>query len=102
MNQKTNNRAQTRQMTEKMVRRDEQDRRIHFAATHSIKETLKSLNTTLGGLGEKEIASSRFANGNNKITTKRRSRWPSVWPAHLSIPSPESCSVWRLCRRSQI
>ena len=72
MNQKTNNRAQTRQMTEKMVRRDEQDRRIHFAATHSIKETLKSLNTTLGGLGEKEIASSRFANGNNKITHEKK------------------------------
>lgn len=72
MNQKTNNRARTRQMTEKMVRRDEQDRRIHFAATHSIKETLKSLNTTLGGLGEKEIASSRFANGNNKITHEKK------------------------------
>lgn len=72
MNQKTINRAQTRQMTEKMVRRDEQDRRIHFAATHSIKETLKSLNTTLGGLGEKEIASSRFANGNNKITHEKK------------------------------
>ena len=72
MNQKTNNRAQTRQMTEKMVRRDEQDRRIHFAATHSIKETLKSLNTKLEGLGEKEIASSRFANGNNKITHEKK------------------------------
>ena len=36
MNQKTNNRAQTRQMTEKMVRRDEQDRRIHFAATRCV------------------------------------------------------------------
>lgn len=72
MNQKTNNRAQTRQMTEKMVRREEQDRRIHFAATHSIKETLKSLNTTLGGLGEKEIAFSRFANGNNKITHEKK------------------------------
>ena len=71
MNQKTN-RAQTRQLTEKMVRRDEQDRRIHFAATHPIKETLKSLNTTLRGLSEKEIASSRFTNGNNKITHEKK------------------------------
>ena len=46
---KLNNRQQIRMVAEKAVRRDEQNRRIHYAATHPIKEVLKDLNTSLLG-----------------------------------------------------
>ena len=47
---KKENRMAVRQIVEKTVIRDEQNRRIQFAATNPIKEVLKNLHTTLRGL----------------------------------------------------
>ena len=48
MNKKIN-RIEVRQTAQKAAIRDEQNRRIQFAATHPIQETLGYLNTTLCG-----------------------------------------------------
>lgn len=71
MNQKTKNRTQTRKMVAKAVQRDEQNRRIQFAATNPIKEVFKNLNTTLRGLDEQGVASSRSKYGSNKVTHEK-------------------------------
>ena len=47
---KKENRMAVRQTVEKAVIRDEQNRRIQFAATNPIKEVLKNFHTTLRGL----------------------------------------------------
>ena len=52
MTEKMNNRMQALRMSEKAVQREEQERRVHFAATHPIKATLKNLNSGLNGLDE--------------------------------------------------
>ena len=49
MNKKIN-RIEVRQTAQKAAIRDEQNRRIQFAATHPTQETLGYLNTTLCGL----------------------------------------------------
>ena len=71
-----NNKAQLRQNTEKSVIRDEQNRFLGFAATHPIKEVLKSLHTTLRGLDEDEIARSRSKYGSNKVTHQKKKSLP--------------------------
>lgn len=72
MSKKTKNRIQVRKMVEKAVLRDEQERRIHFAATHPIKETLKNVNSGLRGLDEAAVIASRAKYGTNKITHEKR------------------------------
>ena len=52
---KKENRIAVRQATEKAVIRDEQNRRIQFAATNPIKEVLKNLHTTLRGLDSEAV-----------------------------------------------
>ena len=47
---KKENRMDVRQTVEKAVIRDEQNRRIQFAATNPINEVLKNFHTTLRGL----------------------------------------------------
>ena len=47
---KKENRMTLRQEVQKSVIRDEQNRRIQFAATNPINEVLKNLHTTLWGL----------------------------------------------------
>lgn len=71
MNQNTTSKMQTRKMAAKSVQRDELNRRIHFSATHPIKEVLKSLNTTLRGLHEQDVTSSRAKYGSNKVTHEK-------------------------------
>ena len=56
---KKKNRTTVRRVTEKAVIRDEQDRRIQFAATHPIQETLGYLNTTLCGLEPGKVEENR-------------------------------------------
>lgn len=68
---KLNNRQQIRQVTEKAVRYDEQNRRIHYAATHPVKEVLKDLNTTLTGLSEEGVSVNREKYGTNKVTRQK-------------------------------
>ena len=56
---KKENRMAVRQEVQKSVIRDEQNRRIQFAATNPINEVLKNLHTTLRGLDEDAISVSR-------------------------------------------
>ena len=52
---KKENRMAVRQEVQKSVIRDEQNRRIQFAATNPIKEVLKNLHTTLRGLDAEAV-----------------------------------------------
>ncbi|MDD2981320.1 MAG: magnesium-translocating P-type ATPase [Hespellia sp.] len=72
MNRKMNNRMLVRKITEKAILRDEQERRIHYAATQPIKETLKSLHSELTGLDETAVATNRAQYGENKITREKK------------------------------
>ena len=58
MNKKIN-RIEVRQTAQKAAIRDEQNRRIQFAATHPIQETLGYLNTTLCGLEPGKVEENR-------------------------------------------
>ncbi|MCD8223953.1 MAG: magnesium-translocating P-type ATPase [Clostridiales bacterium] len=60
------------QMAEKAVMRDEQNSRITFAATNSTGDVLKRLNTTLTGLDEESVMTSRSANGSNHVTKEKK------------------------------
>lgn len=72
MNQREKNRMQVRKVTERAVQRDEQNNRIHFAATHQIKENMKNLGTTLRGLSVDDVIKMRDKYGNNKVTKEKR------------------------------
>lgn len=69
---KKENRITARQATEKAVIRDEQNRRIQFAATNPIQEVLKNLHTTLRGLDEDAVSESRSKYGSNKVTHEKK------------------------------
>ncbi len=56
---------------QKQAVRSESNRKINFAATNSIDEVLKKLNTTLDGLDEDAVDSSRGKYGSNKITREK-------------------------------
>ncbi|MDD4371038.1 MAG: magnesium-translocating P-type ATPase [Anaerostipes sp.] len=71
MNQKRKNRTRTQEIAAKTVQRDEQKRRIKFAATNPIKKVLESLNTTLCGLTEQDVISNRSKYGSNKVTHEK-------------------------------
>ena len=68
---KKENRIAVRQAPEKAVIRDEQNRRIQFAATNPIKEVLKNLHTTLRGLDAEAVFVSRTKYGDNKVTHEK-------------------------------
>ena len=68
---KKKNRMAVRQEVQKSVIRDEQNRRIQFAATNPINEVLKNLHTTLRGLDEDAISVSRAKFGSNKVTHEK-------------------------------
>lgn len=69
---KKENRMAVRQEVQKSVIRDEQNRRIQFAATNPINEVLKNLHTTLRGLDEDAISVSRAKFGSNKVTHEKK------------------------------
>ena len=69
---KKKNRTTVRRVAEKAVIRDEQDRRIQFAATNPIKEVLKNLHTTLRGLDAETVSVSRTKYGSNKVTHEKK------------------------------
>ncbi|MDD2972585.1 MAG: magnesium-translocating P-type ATPase [Lachnospiraceae bacterium] len=71
MNQKKN-RIAVRQAAEKAILRDEQNRRIEFAAGNPVKDVLKNLHTTLQGLGTEAAIESRSKYGSNKVTHERK------------------------------
>ena len=69
---KKENRMTLRQEVQKSVIRDEQNRRIQFAATNPINEVLKNLHTTLWGLDEDSVSVSRTKFGSNKVTHEKK------------------------------
>ena len=71
MNKKQNH-ISARQAAEKAVIRDEQNRRIQFAATNPEGEVLKELHTTLCGLDMEEVSASRTRYGSSKVTHEKK------------------------------
>ena len=69
---KKENRLAARQTAAKTVIRDEQNRRLQFAATNPMQEILKSLHTTFRGLDAEAVAVSRSKYGSNKVTREKR------------------------------
>ena len=72
MNKKKENRMAVRQAAAKAVLRDEQNRRIQFAATNPEGEVLKNLRTTLRGLDEDAVTASRAKYGSTKVTHEKK------------------------------
>ncbi len=58
--------------TENNIQRDELNRRITYAATHRIKDNLKTLHSNLSGLTQAEVKRSREEYGNNKVTRHKK------------------------------
>lgn len=75
MNKKIN-RIEVRQTAQKAAIRDEQNRRIQFAATHPTQETLGYLNTTLCGLEPGKVEENRSEYGSNKMTREKKKTLP--------------------------
>lgn len=75
MNKKIN-RIEVRQTAQKAAIRDEQNRRIQFAATHPTQETLGYLNTTLCGLEPGKVEENRSEYGSNKVTCEKKKTLP--------------------------
>ncbi len=69
-------RLEARQAAQKAVLRDEQDRRITYAATHSAKDTLQFLDTALLGLTPEKVSEHRTEFGNNKVTQEKKKSLP--------------------------
>lgn len=70
------NKARLKKMVEKKIVRDEQDKMIIFAATHSPDEVKTWLGYSETGLSESQIDKSRAQNGTNKITRGKRKSLP--------------------------
>ncbi len=69
---KRENRLAVRQAAKKAVIRDEQNRRIQYAATGSVRDVLENLNTALCGLDAETAAVHRSRYGSNKVTHEKR------------------------------
>ena len=69
---KKENRLAVREAAEKAVIRDEQNQRIEAAATKPVKDVFRALDTSLRGLDEKAINSSRICYGNNRVTREKK------------------------------
>ena len=90
MNQKQHP-ISVRQTAERAVVRDEQNRRIEYAATNPIKSVLKDLHTTLRGHDAEAVSASRAKYGSNKGTREKKKSLPP-----LLTRLPPSCSSWLL------
>ena len=69
---KKETRMALRQEVQKAVIRDEQNRRIQFAATNASQEVLKNLHTGLSGLDATAVFTNRSNYGNNKVTHEKK------------------------------
>ena len=65
-------RMSLRQDANKTVIRDEQNRRLEYAATIPVKEVLQYLHTTLCGLDAEAVSASRAQYGSNKVTHEKK------------------------------
>lgn len=73
---KLKKREALRQTVENAVIRDEENRRIRFAAEKSITQVLKKLGTTLCGLDGEEVTKKRAIYGSNKVTHEKKRSLP--------------------------
>ncbi len=73
---KKNRRMEVRPAAQRAVIRDEENRRLQFAATHPVKEVLQALNTGLCGLDPEQVAESRASHGANKVTREKKKSLP--------------------------
>ena len=71
MNKKKNH-ISARQAAEKAVIRDEQNRRIRYAATNPVQMCIRDRHTTLCGLDMEEVSASRARYGSNKATHEKK------------------------------
>ncbi|WP_125115585.1 magnesium-translocating P-type ATPase [Agathobaculum sp. Marseille-P7918] len=69
---KKENRMSVRQAANKTVMRDEQNRRLEYAATIPVKDALKSLHATLCGLDTESVCASRAKYGSNRVTHEKK------------------------------
>ena len=72
MYQKEKNQITVHKTAADMVRRDEANKKLAFAAGNKIKPVLKQLDTALTGLGDKAVISHRIAFGRNKVTHEKK------------------------------
>ena len=61
-----------RRMAEQAAARDEQNRRIEFAATHTVPEVLGALNAIPTGLDALAVEQSRAEHGSNHVTREKK------------------------------
>ena len=73
---KNSKRLKAKQIAEKIVLRDEQNKRIELAATSSVSEIFSNLNTSLVGLDENQVNESRQNYGTNKVTKEKKKSLP--------------------------
>ncbi len=102
MNQKEKNRVMVHKTTAEMVRRDEANKKLIFAASNKIKPVLKQLDSTLTGLDENAVASHRSMYGRNKVTHEKKKSLPARLAGAFINLSPRYCSAWQSCRFSRI
>ncbi|MGI5959133.1 MAG: magnesium-translocating P-type ATPase [Massiliimalia sp.] len=69
---KKENRTAVRQAVEKAVIRDEQNRRIEYAATNPVKGVLKDLHAALCGLDTETVSENRSQYGSNRVTHEKK------------------------------
>lgn len=69
---KKNTRAEIRKVAQQAEDRSELNRRILYAATHTVNENMQNLDTTLRGLEEEQIALHRYEYGTNKVTKGKK------------------------------
>ena len=60
----------------KQIARDEQNKRIDYCANNSVKDVFLNLNSSLMGLADKDVESSRNIYGNNKVTREKKKSLP--------------------------
>ena len=73
---KKENRAAIREAAQLAVIRDEQNKRMEFAATNPIKQVLKSVGSTITGLDEQSVSRSSAEHGSNKVTKGKKKSLP--------------------------
>ncbi len=73
---KKENRMAARQAAEKAAVREEQNRRIEYAAANPVKDVLKHLHTTLCGLDAETVSENRAQYGSNKVTHEKKKSLP--------------------------
>ena len=85
MYQKGKNQITVHKTAADMVRRDEANKKLAFAAGNKIKPVLKQLDTALTGLGDKAVISHRIAFGRNKVTHEKKKSLVA-WQSYLFLP----------------